>query len=209
MIPSLQGLNIVCFDLEIKEPIQGEVTWDRKDLMGISVGVLYDWRDDSKTVYMDDNLPELADRLASADLVTGFNISDFDIPLLNATLAPHGVQPIAPKVYDPLYWHRQALGGSKFTKGLRLDDHLLGTFGKEAMKIGHGEKAPIWWKEGKLGRLISYCIDDVKKESMLFSHIWDGKPVTTPLNGTRVLKSPYEVLRELNPVHTETPVAAV
>lgn len=199
MNTDLRGMNIVVFDLEIKEPIVGEVTWERKDLMGISVGVLYDFMTDEFKVYMDDNLAELSNRIHTADLVSGFNIIDFDVPLLNATLAPHGVQPIQPKIYDPLYWHRQVLGGNKFTKGLKLDDHLLGTFGKEHMKSGNGADAPIWWKQGKLGRLISYCIDDVKRETKLFSHIWQGKPVITPLNGSNILKSPYEVLCELNP----------
>ena len=196
MIPSLAGMNIVCFDLEIKEPIQGEVTWNRHDLMGISVGVLYDWLTDEFKVYMDDNLPELAERLAAADLVTGFNISDFDIPLVRATLkAPD----LNLKVYDPLYWHRQALGGSKFIKGLKLDDHLYGTFGKEHMKTGNGADAPLWWKGGQIGRLVSYCIDDVKREAKLFDHIWKGLPVTTPLNGTNHLFPPYEALCMLNP----------
>ena len=167
----MQGKNAVVFDLEIKKVPGQDCSWRDYDIMGISVGVLYDYLTNETKVYMDDNLQELTDRIYTADLVTGFNIDGFDIPLLAANTETPDHKP---KTWDILYWSRRSTGWTgkgRFPKGMKLDDHLEAMFGADKMKIGHGAQAPVWWKEGKLGRLISYCIDDVAKERMLFEHI--------------------------------------
>jgi DEAD/DEAH box helicase domain-containing protein len=205
--PALFGQNIVVYDLETKNPVKGEVTWDRHDLMGISVGCLFDYKDGEFKVYMDDNLDELAERLLAADLVSGFNISGFDEKLLIATMKKQSqrqdlvekLQAGGIKNYDLLYWSRRASGwvdGVKFPSGMRLDDHLLGTFGRDFMKTGDGARAPDWFQEGRIGRLVSYCLGDVFREKALFEHVWNGSPVLTANHGERSLRDPFEVLTE-------------
>lgn len=223
----LAGLNVVVFDLEIKNVIDGgQITWNDHNKMGISVGCLHDYYDGDQKVYMDDNLPELARRLIGADLVVGFNILGFDLPLLKATLKvrldehvnanrnlyEHGFAGEAADLldliqrldhvyhYDLLYWSRRATGwndGQFFPKGLKLDDHLLGTFGQGFMKTEHGANAPLLWQAGKLGQLISYCLADVKRERLLFEHVFEGKPVKTAAHGERTLHSPRSFLIEV------------
>lgn len=204
----LSGRNIVVFDLEIKNVIgQNGVTWDTLDQMGISVGCLFDFKTLEYQVYMDDNLTELGERINQADLVVGFNILSFDLPLLSATLLhPSQEQPfrIRPNlaVYDILYWSRVSVGWnpddplSRFPSGLKLDDHLLGTFGPALMKTADGAQAPVFYQEKKLGRLISYCLADVNREAKLFKHIWGGLPVRTKTHGEKILKHPKDVLEE-------------
>jgi hypothetical protein len=186
------GRNIVVYDLEIKEPIEGAVTWDRHDLMGISVGVAYHYLTGEFKVYMDDNIAELAAHLHEAELISGFNIIGFDNRLLDATIGAKGdlERVLNLKSYDMLVESRKAAGwrpNMQFPKSMRLDDHLRCTFGQQWLKTSDGGEAPRMWKRGELGRLVSYCIDDVKRECMLFEHVWHGRPVTTPLHAPRVL----------------------
>lgn len=198
----LPGRNIIVFDLETKHECgTPEVPWDRKDLMGVSVGVAFDYRTCEYRVFMDDNLADLASLLCQADLVTGFNIDGFDTPLLEATLKgmvsplPGDLPPI--RSYDMLLESRRAVGwapGRSFPKGLRLDDHLLGTFGKDSMKTDDGANAPKLWQERKLGDLISYCIADVKREAMLFEQVWARNAINTSTHGFRRLSDPRKKL---------------
>jgi len=186
------GRNIIVYDLEIKEPIEGPVTWDRHDLMGISVGVAYHYLTGEFKVYMDDNIPELAAHLHQAEIISGFNIISFDNRLLDATIGAKGdlERVLNLKSYDLLVESRKASGwtpAKQFPKSMRLDDHLKETFGPDWVKTASGGEAPLMWKNRELGRLVSYCIDDVKRECMLFEHVWHGRPVKTPLHAARVL----------------------
>lgn len=186
------GKNYIVYDLEIKEPIEGPVTWDRHDLMGISVGVAYHYLTGEFKVYMDDNIAELAAHLHEAELISGFNIVNFDNKLLDATIGAEGelARVLNLRSYDLLVESRKAAGwtpAQQFPKAMRLDDHLKSTFGDQFMKTANGAEAPLMWKNKELGRLISYCIDDVKRECLLFEHVYAGKPVSTPLHAARVL----------------------
>ncbi len=197
----LAGQNIVCFDLEIKQEIgKNGVTWNTHNLMGISVGVLFDFRTMDYTVHMDDNINSLVERINSAEVVTGFNINGFDLKLLQAD--PLVVTPVAPKkVYDILYESRRAVGFNpdqpygRFPSGLKLDNHLEGTFGKDDMKTADGAQAPIMWQNKQLGTLISYCVRDVKCEAKLFRHIWDHGWVKTPTHGQKTVIKPQTFLK--------------
>lgn len=165
---STLGKNIVVYDLEIKNVIDGKkITWANHDKMGISVGVAFDYLTSEFKVFMDDNIEDLVHLLNRADVVSGFNILGFDQKLLNATCeASH----IKPNSYDLLLESRLASGWTpdkRFPSGMRLDDHLQATFGREHLKTA-----------------------DVKRECMLFEHVWAERPVKTPLHGERILRHP-------------------
>ncbi len=175
---NLEGKNICVYDLEIKEEIDGKkITWGDHGLMGISVGCLFDYRSMEFKIYMDDNIEQMTQRLNEADLVSGFNIIDFDNKLLNATTTTQLRSDL--KFFDLLVESRKARGVDRYAKGMRLDDHLEGTFGKTEMKSANGSQAPAMWKEKRLGELVSYVIRDVRQEMMLFEHVWNEKPVKT------------------------------
>ena len=180
----------------VKKPIEGEVTWARHDLMGISVAVAFHYLTGEFHVFMDDNIAELPALLQQANVVSGFNIIGFDVPLVNATVKQLSEVPMytrADNIYDLLLESRIANGwrhGDKFPSGMKLDDHLRGTFGQDAMKTANGAEAPLMWKRGELGKLISYCIDDVKRECMLFERAYAGIPLKTEIHGWAQLRNP-------------------
>lgn len=183
----------VIFDLEIKNVIDGtNITWDDKHKMGISVGVARIFGSGETMVFMDDNMNELADLLESAPIVSGFNIIGFDIPLLEATLSR---KLKLNKIYDMLYVSRKSVGwseGKTFPKGLRLNDHLAGVFGDK--KTEDGADAPIFYQDKKLGRLISYCVADVHRETKLFAHMHESGWVKTETHGQRMVDGPLNYL---------------
>jgi DEAD/DEAH box helicase domain-containing protein len=185
-----EGLPIVVYDLEIKLPIDGKVIgWKSFDRMGISVGVSYDYRDGDYRTFFDDNIGELVEQLHSAKLIVGFNHIGFDNQLLRGSGLP--LKPDEELTqYDILLESRKSLGGDQFAKGLKLDNHLEGTFGREAMKTGHGELAPVLYQQKKWGPLTSYCIADVNRTRRLFEHIWEHSFVVTPVHGKRFLAPP-------------------
>ena len=191
----LKGKPIVVFDLEIKEEIgKNGVTWNTHDKMGISVGCAFDYATMDYLVFMDDNIKELNALLLRSRLVVGFNIIGFDLPLLAATTG--GALAISDRVFDLLYASRKAVGwrgeGDKYPSGLKLDQHLEATFGKSEMKTADGAQAPVMWQNKELGKVISYCLADVKREKMLFEHVVQGLPVKTTAHGERILElHPY------------------
>ncbi len=204
-------MNIIVFDLETKlrpgkrEDVaagRADCQWDEKHLLGVSVGVSFSYRTGDFTVYLDDNMPALWDELARADMVTGFNIETFDIPLIYAEIKnivmdnesvgvtvreregrvdkdpvlialDAQLTSIQSKTFDMYHEAKAGAGADTYDKGYRVDDLLRATWGADAAKTGNGAFAPDLYKAGKMGELISYCVADVQRERRLFERFWN------------------------------------
>ena len=123
--------------------------------------MLYDSREDEFSVFMEDDVEELIERLLGMDLVVGFNIERFDYQVLSGY------------THIPLRKEVTTLDILKEVKkrlGYRLSlDHLAAsTLG--AKKAGNGLLALKWWRERRLERLINYCREDVRLTRDLFVH---------------------------------------
>lgn len=184
----LHGKNIVVFDCEIENDVDGKiVTWDRKDLMGFSVGCTFHYATGDWGVYFKEDIGYLAELLNQADLVVGFNIVGFDLPLIRAqggNLWPDSDLDI----YDLLEESRKAIGwtpAQRFPKGMRLDDHLEATFGAGFMKTEDGALAPKMWRDGEHGQVVTYCLADVRREKELFEHVVRHGWAKTAAHGQR------------------------
>lgn len=196
----LLGKNIVVYDCEIKkafvtQPGVYKSGFTREEFldMGVSTACLFDYRTGDYSVYLDDNLSKLPERLNSADLVVGFNILGFDNPLIEHTTG----QLLTAKPYDMLYYSRRSTGwktGDRFPSGLRLDNHLEAMFGDQFKKTEDAAQAPAMFQRGELGRVISYCLADVHREKTLFEHMWKNGNVKTQTHGLRDVIRPQQVL---------------
>jgi len=186
---NLNKKNIVVFDCEIVNDVDGKtVTWDRKDLMGLSVACLFDYLTGDWNVYFAEDVQRLADRLNSADLVVGFNTEGFDIPLIVASGGKIDPVNIRAKSYDLLIESRKAMGwtpAQRYPSGMKLDDHLSETFGHEFMKTEDGALAPKMWRDGRRGEVTSYCLADVRREKALFEHVVSQGWAATRAHGKR------------------------
>lgn len=199
-ITSPHGLNIVVADCEIRNEIKPEtgIGWRDYDKQGHAVTGLYDYETGDYRIYMEDNLHELRARLDRATMIVGFNWLGFDANLLDCHLGG----PTPRRVYDMLLESRRAVGWDPQSRqrppsGMKLDDHLLATFGPQGMKSGNGGNAPVLWQQGKLGELCSYVLRDVNREKAVFEHAWFHGEYKTVVHGARFLKKhPQEFYRE-------------
>ncbi len=138
-------------DLETQKDFN-EVEGRRPELLGVSVVGIYRYSTDRYDTYVEAELPALATVLKQADLVVGFNINRFDLPVL----APHLPYPAASiptlDILDEVVKH---LGHR-----VSLDSIGQATLGRG--KTGHGLDALKWYKEGKMDLIKQYCLDDVR-----------------------------------------------
>lgn len=196
MMHSLERKRIIVYDAETKNAVDGqEITWDDHHKMGISVICAFDYYDGDYKVFLEDNLDQFVELMNSCELVVGHNIIGFDNPLLRA----HGykIREGWEWCYDTLHYSRRATGwniGDPLPRGLRLNDHLSVMFGDAYRKTEDGADAPGMYQRGEMGRLISYCLADVRREKLLFEHMGEYGWVETQAHGKRNVITPQEVI---------------
>lgn len=170
-------MNVLVFDLETREnPGAPEIGWKNFTAQGISYGCAHLSGCDEFRLYGEDNLEMLIGDMAEADLIVGFNILDFDMPLLRATVErvrgagiPQDIWDVLlAKCYDVLDDIREALG-TKYAKGWRLTNVAQENLSID--KNGDGAMAPDLWKNGKHAELCTYVIQDVKVERELWRYV--------------------------------------
>jgi DEAD/DEAH box helicase domain-containing protein len=145
----------VILDLETKYTFR-EVDDPRK--LGISVAVVYDYKDDQGKCFFEKELPKLYPILESASYIIGYNSRSFDLPVLQGYY-PGKIEHFSQ--FDLLDDIREKLG-----RRLALNDLISATLGKK--KTGHGLMAIDYYKEGKFEELREYCLHDVMYTKELF-----------------------------------------
>ncbi len=154
-------MDIVYFDLETQRTANDVGGWDRKDRMGMSIGVTYSTALGAYTIYPEAKVEQLVDQLRRADLVVGYNLINFDYQVLTqyTVLALEEHVPTLDLMVDV----EKVLGHR-----LPLDALAQGTFG--VGKIAEGLDAIKWWREGKMLAIAEYCCFDVKVTKMVHEH---------------------------------------
>lgn len=167
------------WDLEIAKPVKKERDWDAAKCgkHGISSLVLYDNLTERYHLYDENTLERAADHLNSADLLVGFNNSEFDRPCFQGYTG----LALLPPDYDLLAVVWSALG--KRQTGWRLGTICEHTLGEG--KINHGASAPHLYAEGRFGELFDYNLHDVYLTRKLYNHIVLGNAIS---NGKRELE---------------------
>ena len=146
-------MNLVYFDLETQRTANDAGGWNRKQEMGMSVGVTYSTATGAYCVYPEKRVNDLIDQLMRADLVVGFNVVNFDYEVL-----------LGYTILD-LKAHIRTLDlmvdlEAKLGHRLALDSIAQATLGFG--KTGDGLEAIRWWREGKIVEIAEYCCFDVK-----------------------------------------------
>ena len=177
--PRMDGKHLVV-DVEIKKQIVDRGDWRKTDTLGVACAVTYDVGAKRYQVY-DDTKADLFDlqrELLNARRVTTFNGWAFDLPVIWGSTPPLKVAfaPALARSCDDLLM--------RIWKGLKLDPHKFNfkTHGgvgldqvcKETLgvgKTGHGKDAPLLYRDKRWGKLISYCMDDVKLTTDLMLYI--------------------------------------
>jgi len=152
--------RILYFDLETQKSATEVGGWQNVHLMMVSVAVIFDSLEDRFYIFTKDQIDNLLEHLARADLVIGFNLKRFDYTVLEAYTCKdlHEIPTfdILENIYNRL--------------GFRLSlDHLV----KETLSKGKsadGLQALEWFKAGEIEKLTEYCKQDVLLTRDLFLH---------------------------------------
>lgn len=182
-------MRYVVYDIEVKKavpPRPGALTprvagvdyckgWGDHANMGVAcVGVFESWTGRFRA-FFEDNKEAFLVSLATADVAVGFNNIKFDDKVLLASKwwEPESLCAKIPR-YDILreLWIAKGLNPEGFSKahgGVGLDACARANGGQG--KTGHGATAPIDYQQGRWGKLIDYCLMDVRLTQMLFEQI--------------------------------------
>ncbi|MDQ7030358.1 MAG: ribonuclease H-like domain-containing protein [Ardenticatenia bacterium] len=150
--------DVVVFDLETQRAFSEVGGRNGLAKMGISVGVLYRYKDGRYYDYGEHQVDDLVAALRRSRLVVGFNVLHFDYHVLQPyTDFPLHTLP----TLDILDHVHRALGFR-----VKLDTLARHTLG--VPKGGNGLLALHWWRTGQLDRLREYCRQDVEITRRLY-----------------------------------------
>ncbi len=153
--------NVVYFDLETQRTSNDAGGWERKQNMGMSLGVTYSTASGEYRIYTEKTVDRLVEELLKADVVVGYNVVNFDYEVLMAYTIldlKHHVPTL-----DLMVDIEQKLGHR-----LKLDALAKATIG--AGKSGDGLEAIRWWREGRMLEIAEYCCVDVKVTRLLHEY---------------------------------------
>jgi DEAD/DEAH box helicase domain-containing protein len=145
------GSDVVVFDLETQKLAEDVGGWRNVREMRLSVAVVHSEQKGFLT-FTEANVSELISLLKKARLVVGFNQLRFDYEVLTAYTS------------DDLRSlpNLDILVEVEATLGHRLSLDHLAKFTLGQQKSGKGTDAVLWFREGRMDLLESYCREDVR-----------------------------------------------
>lgn len=183
-------IDHVVVDIEIQKTIEETPSgWEATDKLGVAVACLWEYKTQRMRVYGPNDVPALRERLLKADRISGYNIFNFDYPVIwgidkKSWINNNQVGPLEDgyfkgrlfsKTNDILrrIWIAKGLDPDKFSPsthgGVSLDKVAMATLG--ACKIGHGADAPVWYQQNNIQKVVNYCADDVALERDLVDFV--------------------------------------
>ncbi|MCB2199235.1 DEAD/DEAH box helicase [bacterium] len=159
-LPLIEGKDIVVFDLETQLSAEEVGGWHNAHLMRVALAVTYESKEDAYVTWMEDDVPELIERLEQADLVVGYNHKRFDYAVLSVYSGTdlRGLPSL------------DLLEEIHNRHGFRVKLGDLGKATLGAAKSADGLQSLQWWKEGKIDEIEKYCRQDVRLTWELFRH---------------------------------------
>lgn len=157
---TVQGPRVLYFDLETQKSAEDVGGWSNSHKMKLAVGVVWDSRENRHFTYLEQDAVKLAEKLRTADLVVGFNVIGFDYAVLQP-YSPCDLQEIP--TFDMLVYVHKKLGH-------RLSLNGIAQATLNAKKSADGLISLQWYKEGKMDKIIEYCIQDVEITRDVFLH---------------------------------------
>ena len=189
-------MKVLIYDLEIKKAILGKGEtkqpgtlycdgWDDKANMGISTLCCYDYSEDRYHIFCEDNISESEVLFRECEILSGFNILNFDNPIVAHELPSLTKEYLNGKSYD-LFDEIRKISG----KWCGLDAVIkANNLGKG--KTDSGAMAPVFYQTGKIGRLVNYCLEDCRLAKLLLDKIIQGGEIVNPKNGKKyILQKP-------------------
>lgn len=170
-------------DLETKSAPSGGADRDVRSL-GVSVAGLWSSADGQFRTFREERISsDLGPLLKNSDLIIGFFINRFDLPVLQPYFDFNVRDLPTLDIFDDVT--------AKLGHRVSLASLATATLGEG--KTGHGLDAVQWYREGQWQKLEEYCLNDVrltrdlyhygqKQEHLLFESFVDNKTVSVPVS---------------------------
>ena len=147
------------FDLETQRSAEEVGGWGHSDRMGLALAVVWDVQRGAYRTYYESDIQSLLLDLAMADRVVGFNIERFDLKVLSAysewDLSRIRTLDLLSDIHGRI--------------GFRLSLAHLAEVNLGESKSADGLQSLVWWKQGRLDLIETYCRQDVD----LTRRIWE------------------------------------
>ncbi len=156
---------IVVFDVETANFFTDpEVGWNNFEALKVSGIGAYVYQTDQYVFFNESEFRAAAEFLEQAELLVGFGISRYDIPVLNATF-----QKTLGKAPNLFAKNRvDLLDEVELVTGRRISLNRLAQANLGESKLGNGSEAIGLYREGKLDELKAYCLKDVELTKRLY-----------------------------------------
>lgn len=148
------------FDVETQRSAQEVGGWQHAERMRVSCAVVYDSHENRYLTYMEDQVADMIERLAGADLVVGFNIKRFDYQVLSRYAGFDFRRLTTLDILEQVHRHL----------GFRLSLNHLAKVTLGIEKSADGLQALTWWKAGRIREIIDYCRMDVEITRRLYDY---------------------------------------
>ena len=126
----------------------------------LSVVGAYSYANNSFLTFTEKELPAFENLLKRTDLIIGFNINHFDLPVLQKYLSIDLSKIPTLDIMDEVV--------NTMGHRVSLDDLVINTLGKR--KSANGLLAVEYFKQGRMDELKKYCLDDVRLTRDLYAH---------------------------------------
>jgi DEAD/DEAH box helicase domain-containing protein len=188
-------IDHVVVDVEIQKTIdETPGGWDATDKLGVAVACVWEYQTQRMRVYGPNDVPALRERLLKADRISGYNIFNFDFPVIwgisksswmnwsnikspltdaemklvyQGTKGANLKAELSTKTNDLLRRIWQAQGFDPDVWRSSMGGAKLDDIAGATIgskKIGNGAEAPKWFQAGQIQRVVNYCADDVAIE---------------------------------------------
>lgn len=153
-------LNHIVLDIETQNLFSDVGGKENLTKLSLSVAGVFSYANNSFLTFTESEIPHFQNLLKTTDLIIGFNIDHFDLPVLQKYLS------VDLKTIPTLDIMNEVT--SKMGHRVSLDDLVSSTLGKR--KSANGLLAVQYWREGRIDELKKYCLDDVRLTRDLYEH---------------------------------------
>ena len=152
--------NHIVLDIETKNLFSDVGGKENLTKLSLSVAGVFSYADNAFLIFTESEMPNFEKLLQKSDLIIGFNIDHFDLPVLQKYLSVDLSKIPTLDIMNEVV--------SKMGHRVSLDDLVSNTLGKR--KSANGLMAVQYWREGRIDELKKYCLDDVRLTRDLYEH---------------------------------------
>lgn len=153
-------MNSIVLDIETQNLFSDVGGKENLTKLSLSMAGVFSYANNSFLTFIESEMPQFEQMLKKTDLIIGFNINHFDLPILQKYLA------VDLSKIPALDIMADVVGAIGYR--VSLDDLANSTLGKK--KSANGLMAVQYWREGRIDELKKYCLDDVRITRDLYEH---------------------------------------